>query len=764
MKPPSMIRVIAATLASALLAGCAGKAASTPPPANNNNNNTSASFAASVTVTPASGAAPLPVSASVSTTGGTMATVRIDFGDGTTVNSSSASHTYSTAGTFIVTATATSSTGDTGTANKSVTVSAAPAGNKPPVAKLAVTPPSGFAPLAVSASTAGSSDPDGTIARVSIDFGDGTVVNSASGSHTYTALGSYTVTATVTDNLGLSASAVSSVVVSSSTGWQPPIGIPAPPFGIVETAPAVPNPWTTATNGFYYVCPSCAGASDTHGLGTPAQPRATIPTNLPAGAVVEVHGTYTTDHGEANMIVSNGTAANPVFIRGADNGVNRPTLTKGLSIYGSYAVVENILFDHRTITAAGTGVGIGLPNGDSAAAANCATQQRPACADHIVFRHNELEGSTGATSFNACGGLGVGGWMTDLPTGSNQQYIVFWDNNIHDEGQMNPTTDLDQSCTVLNVGRYANHVWILDNSCTNVGQSCVQIVPTNDGSAFADVHDIYVGRNNSNRASKNAFWCKAATDVIFSQNIAHDTVEKSYNPSTGFGLQYGPQRVWFLFNEAYNVTGGIWLASDNLGGPDQRYFLIGNVIHDITNGGDYFGPWDPTQAWSSAGIFDATGAEVHSVNNVIWNLNQANGVSRPTGGGSHELVNNIIGGFQQATSRAIYFESSTNFTASTIDNNDIATLDVWNAGTHYTALSAIQSAGKCAHCISTDPLFTGAATNDFHLQATSPAVDKGAANSVYTTFFNLYGLSIQKDFSGAARPQGAGWDMGAFER
>src|SRR5262249_48037447 len=85
-----------------------------------------------------------------------------------------------------------------------------------PTALLNVTPTSGTAPLTVSASTAGSSDPDGTIASSSIDFGDGTVVNGASASHTYSSAGIYTVKGTVTDEWGKSASASTTVTVSSA--------------------------------------------------------------------------------------------------------------------------------------------------------------------------------------------------------------------------------------------------------------------------------------------------------------------------------------------------------------------------------------------------------------------------------------------------------------------------------------------------------------------------------------------------------------------
>jgi PKD repeat protein len=73
--------------------------------------------------------------------------------------------------------------------------------NQAPVVTLSVAPSSGIVPLTVEASTAASADPDGTIVSRSLDFGDGTVDNNATASHTYSSVGKYTVTATLTDDL-----------------------------------------------------------------------------------------------------------------------------------------------------------------------------------------------------------------------------------------------------------------------------------------------------------------------------------------------------------------------------------------------------------------------------------------------------------------------------------------------------------------------------------------------------------------------------------
>ena len=54
--------------------------------------------------------------------------------------------------------------------------------------------------------------------------------------------------------------------------------------------------------------------------------------------------------------------------------------------------------------------------------------------------------------------------------------------------------------------------------------------------------------------------------------------------------------------------------------------------------------------------------------------------------------------------------------------------------------------------VDVDPLFVNAAGNDFHLTAGSPAIDRGEARP-----------DVAADHDGVARPQGAGWDIGAYE-
>ena len=84
-------------------------------------------------------------------------------------------------------------------------------GNQPPVVKLTLNKSSGIVPLTITASTSGSYDPDGSVSSSKIDFGDGAVVSGPTASHTYSNFDSYTVTATVYDNRGVTSVARATV-------------------------------------------------------------------------------------------------------------------------------------------------------------------------------------------------------------------------------------------------------------------------------------------------------------------------------------------------------------------------------------------------------------------------------------------------------------------------------------------------------------------------------------------------------------------------
>lgn len=132
---------------------------------------------------------------------GSIAGYAWTFGDGATATTANPTHAYATAGTFAVTLKVTDNLGAVSAASATTATITAVQVNQAPTAKVNG-PYGGTTGTAISFSSAGSSDPDGTIAAYAWSFGDGANATTASPSHAYTTAGTYTVSLTVTDNLG----------------------------------------------------------------------------------------------------------------------------------------------------------------------------------------------------------------------------------------------------------------------------------------------------------------------------------------------------------------------------------------------------------------------------------------------------------------------------------------------------------------------------------------------------------------------------------
>ncbi len=107
-------------------------------------------------------------------------------------------------------------------------------GDQPPNVNLQVTQ---TGTLTFSVSTQGSSDPDGSIASSRIDFGDGTSAAGPNATHAYASVGTYDITATVTDNASASAVAVQRV---SAKATSPGVTILSPTPSTVVNWPNPP--------------------------------------------------------------------------------------------------------------------------------------------------------------------------------------------------------------------------------------------------------------------------------------------------------------------------------------------------------------------------------------------------------------------------------------------------------------------------------------------------------------------------------------------
>jgi PKD domain-containing protein/Big-like domain-containing protein len=144
--------------------------------------------------------------------GNAITSITVDFGDGNrgtiTGNAQVVQHVYTAPGQYVVTAIATDSAGNTGSASVVMIV-----GNfTDPKAVFTVSPSTGNAgsPFQFNGSD---STPPANIVSYQWDFGDGTTATGQTTSHSYAVAGTFTVRLTVTDSAGRTATSTQSLVV-----------------------------------------------------------------------------------------------------------------------------------------------------------------------------------------------------------------------------------------------------------------------------------------------------------------------------------------------------------------------------------------------------------------------------------------------------------------------------------------------------------------------------------------------------------------------
>ncbi|WP_282144204.1 PKD domain-containing protein [Cellulophaga baltica] len=160
---------------------------------------------------------------------GDILTYAWDFGDGTTATTANPSHTFTTVGTYDVTLTVT----DDGTpalssSEATITITVTAPANQAPTAVASSDIITGEASLAVQFTGDTSTDPDtGNILTYAWDFGDGTTATTANPAHTFTTVGTYDVTLTVTDDgtPALSSSEVTITINVTAPANQAPTAI-----------------------------------------------------------------------------------------------------------------------------------------------------------------------------------------------------------------------------------------------------------------------------------------------------------------------------------------------------------------------------------------------------------------------------------------------------------------------------------------------------------------------------------------------------------
>lgn len=141
-------------------------------------------------------------------------TYRWDFGDGSTATGRIVTHRFTASGTFTVTLIVTDAAGSSASTARTVTVSAVSA----PSVTIAVAPDPPLANQQATFTATTTAATGHSIVRFNWNFGDGTtqVTTSPTVTKTFSSLGTFVVTVTVTDDLGQTASTSKQVIITGA--------------------------------------------------------------------------------------------------------------------------------------------------------------------------------------------------------------------------------------------------------------------------------------------------------------------------------------------------------------------------------------------------------------------------------------------------------------------------------------------------------------------------------------------------------------------
>ncbi|MBL7064963.1 MAG: right-handed parallel beta-helix repeat-containing protein [Anaerolineae bacterium] len=176
----------------------------------------------------------------------------------------------------------------------------------------------------------------------------------------------------------------------------------------------------------------------------------------------------------------------------------------------------------------------------------------------------------------------------------------------------------------------------------------------------------------------------------------------------------------------HNAGWGVHIYNGHSDGYANNNIVSNNRLYDNASAGNR-GP----------GILLGSGNGNRAYNNLIWG--NVYGIQISNDAENSEAYNNTI--YNNQVGIFVYAASD-----SAILRNNIIYQN------HDGAITDLGSGTVQDHNFATDPGFVNESGHDFHLQPTSPAINAGIALG-----------EVTEDLDGVARPQGAGYDIGAYE-
>ena len=691
---------------------------------------------ADFTATPHSGNAPLAVTFADTSTG-TVTSWSWNFGDGTTSSAQNPPvHTYSVAGTYTVTLTA-SGTCESKTRTYPVRVCNAI------TADFTATPNKGYAPLAVTFADTST----GTVTSWLWNFGDGTTSSAQNPPvHTYSAAGTYTVTLTATGPCGSNTRPYSVTVCNPITAnftATPNKGYVPLAVTFADTSTGSPTSWLW---NFGDGTTSSAQNPPVHTYSAAGTYTVTLTATGPCGSNTRPYSVTVCNPITANFTATPTSGPAPLTVTFADTSIGSPT--SWLWDFGDGATSTAMNPSHQYTTAGTYTVILTATNScgsNSLTRTNYITVASP---DKVYVSPGGSSGNTGID------------WAHTVPTIQEAINLVAPGGQIWiRQGTYLLTSEINVNKSVSLYGGFngTESLWGERNWSVNVttvdGQNTLRCFLISGASSMVIIDGLCIHNGSSPSGPGGAVY----NSMPISLDIANCTFRNNqasrgggiYNSNSASNLKV--LNCLFEHNTASTSLSGGGIYSMSADTEISRSVFTGNTA-------------------GNGGGVACTGPKI-CISNSLFNGNSAYTGSYDSRGGGIGIWNSadaaitnctVYGNQASYKGGGIYCESST--------------ASIWNSivwgnswGYYNKQIYALSStvtlyysdvelgSGESpwgAHCINENPGFIDPANGNFHLSGVSPCIDKG---------LNEAPCILDTDLEGSPRIIENVVDMGAYE-
>lgn len=241
-------------------------------------------------------------------------------------------------------------------------------------------------------------------------------------------------------------------------------------------------------------------------------------------------------------------------------------------------------------------------------------------------------------------------------------------------------------------------------------------------------------------------------NITSNNNVSYGPVPNNTNSADGIYVDGGKDTI-IERNYSYNNDIGIEIASEHAGKATDNITVRSNMVYKNRLTGIAMGGYD-------TGRGSTTNSKI--VNNTLYKndtLGDDNGQLLVQYDTSNNIIKNNI--MVAGTSNALITNPYTKNSGNVVDYNlyfasgsSDSTFWIWK-NKEYNGFAAYKSgSGNDAHSIFADPKFVNVSADNYHIQATSPAVDKGSTDTA------IIGTA---DIDGQNRVSGSAVNIGADE-